>query len=95
MRIGTLSIRAWVEPGRIYWLDRILETVNPLLDSLGIVTKSKYIHTDGVRALLFFDVQIETYYRIDRIYTALITFLNEQFWYYRLSITLNTEEKGG
>lgn len=95
MRIGTLTIWAFVTPSWIIRLDKLLEIMNPLLDSIGIVVKGNYTAVEPVRANLFWEVQMEQYWKNDLIYTTLINYLNENFNYWQLEIHLTTKEKGG
>jgi len=95
MRIGTLKIWAFVTPSWILRLDKLLEIMLPLLKSVGIVIISNYTYVEPVRAILNWEVQLEQYWKNDRIYTVLRDYLNKNFTYWQLRITLSSKEKGG
>jgi len=67
----------------------------PLLKSVGIVIISNYTYVEPVRAILNWEVQLEQYWKNDRIYTVLRDYLNKNFTYWQLRITLSSKEKGG
>lgn len=95
MRIGTLIIEVFVVPAWILKIEELQKIMAPLLDSVGPHHDFDYRRFEYLRANLKWVAQLETFWKNDRIYNTLRTFLNKNFVFWQATITLSIKEEGG
>ncbi|MBA7532909.1 hypothetical protein ES705_25139 [subsurface metagenome] len=95
MRIGTLTIEVFVVPAWVLRIEELQKIMAPLLDSIGPYHDFDYRRFEYLRATLKWVAQIETFWKIDRIYNTLRRFLDKYFVFWQATITVSIKEEGG
>ncbi len=95
MRIGTLIIEVFVVPAWVLRIEELQKIMAPLLDSVGPYHDFDYRRFEYYRANLKWVAQLTSFWKNDRIYNTLRSFLDKNFIFWQTTITLTIKEEGG